>query len=417
MSDMEGGPLREQERSDRGVVTMEREPETRSGPVVPPPIQPPGTGTSAGEWHNMPPGARRGGITAGVVLIVLGVLFLFGRYAPWGYFFRLWPLVIVIAGLFEIFTPRREPVIKRVFSGIGSVVAGAILLCNSFGVIEWSVWLNVLSLWPLLIVALGIELLGKGLKLDWVRALSNVLLTLGLLYAVFVMGPNWQGGFFTFAPISGEAVTFDQTAPHDPSATGGDVSVSVGAMRLAVGAGDALATIKGNASEGSEPELAHSVVDGKAEVSVQDPSDTAFFLPLPDRRLNLSLDRALAWDGIVLKMGAADADVDLRELHFRSVYANVGASSLRLSIGSKAPTVGVEVSGGATAVTIRVPADAAVRVTASSGLSALSVPDSFEHVSGTAVLGEGTWAKKGSGGPEITISLKSGVSSLTIETY
>jgi hypothetical protein len=77
----------------------------------------------------------------------------------------------------------------------------------------------------------------------------------------------------------------------------------------------------------------------------------------------------------------------------------------------------MDVSGGATAVTILVPANAAVTVHSSSGLSALNVPDSFDHVSGTAVLGQGEWSKKGSGGPEISITLKSGVSSLDIQTY
>jgi hypothetical protein len=418
MSDMERGPLPEDgTHAGTGAATLEPEPVTQSSPVAPPPTRPPGTGTSTGEWHDFPHGARRGGITAGIVLIALGVLVLFGRYAPWNYLLQLWPLIILIAGLIEMFTPRREPLVKRLASGFGTVVVGTILLCNTFGVIPWSVWLNMLSLWPLLLVALGIELLGKGLRLDFVRALSNVLLILGLLYGVFVMGPGWHGSFIPFVPVSGEAVTFDQTAPHDATAKGGDASIYVGALRLSVGAGDGLVTMKGNAAKGSEPELSSSVVSGTAEVAVQDPNEGVFVLPYPDRSLSVDLDRAVDWNGLMLKIGAADADVDLRDLHFSSVNASVGASNLRLSIGSRAPKVSVDVSGGATAVTILVPANAAVTVHSSSGLSALNVPDSFDHVSGTAVLGQGEWSKKGSGGPEISITLKSGVSSLDIQTY
>lgn len=396
----------------------ESETATRTAVVSPPPGPPPGGGSAgAGQWRNLPDGARHGGVIVGVVLIVLGALMLVGRYAPWGYIIRLWPLIIVVGGVVEMFRPGSEPVIKRVASGIGTVVTGSVLLLNSLGVVPWSVWLNMLALWPLLLVALGIELLGKGLKLDWVRALSNVLLILGLLYGVFVLGPEWRGGTFTFAPISGEAVSYSATAPHDPSARTGSAAIHVGALRLTVRAGDSLASIKGNAPKTGSPDLSHSVVSGKAEVEVSDVTNGTVILPYPDRTLSVELDRAVAWDELVLDVGAADADVDLRDLEVSSVYANVGASNLRMRIGDEADKVRVDVSGGATAVTIRIPDDASVSLVSQSGLSSVSVPDDFEHVSGLPVLGEGRWSKKGSGGPEIEIELKSGVSSIEILTY
>lgn len=419
MSDMEGGRAPEQGGTGEGpnVTTLEREPETMTGPVVPPPAQPPGTGTATGEWRDLPHGARRGGIVAGVVLIALGVLVLVGRYAPWGDIFRLWPLIIVIGGFFEMVNPHGDAVIKRIASGLGTVVVGVVLLCNSFGIIPWGVWFNMLALWPLLIVAIGIELVGKGLRLDWVRALSNVLLILGLLYGVFVMGPGWRGSVFGFAPAPGRPSSFNESVPHNATVRGGDASISVGAMRLQVGAGEGLVAIRGEGAGGAEPSLKSEVTNGRANVEIDDPSDAVFILPAPDRALFVQLDRAVGWDGIDLSVGAVDADVDLSEINVDRVDVNVGASHMRLTVGARAPKVVVEVSGGATAVTVRVPESAMVTLTASSGLSALSVPDSFRHVRGTAILGEGVWSKRGTGGPEISIALKSGVSALNIETY
>jgi len=421
VSDMNGGPpvLEEPVKgSNASQQLAEPVPVTQTATTAPPPVQPPGGTVNASAQRPLPEGARRGGIWFGVVLIALGALMLVGRYAPWGYILRLWPLIIVIGGITQVLRPHGDAAIKRIAEGLGTIATGVVLLCNSFGVIPWSVWLNMLSLWPMLIVALGVELVGRGLKLDWVRALSNVLLILTLFYGAFVLGPEWHGGVFSLAPVSGEAVTIDQKVPHDPSVATGDASINLGAMRLTIGPGDSLAAIRGNAAKGTESQLlTHGVVDGKAEIEINDESDGVVMLPYPDRSLDVTLDRAVQWDGVVLSLGATDADVDLRELHVKSVHANVGASNLRLSIGSKAPAVSVEIAGGATAVTIRVPKDASVTVESQSGLSAVSVPDTFEHVSGIAVIGESRWSKKGSGGPTIAISLKSGVSSLEILTY
>ena len=151
-------------------------------------------------------------------------------------------------------------------------------------------------------------------------------------------------------------------------------------------------------------------------MSIQDPQDGVVILPYPDRSLDVTLDRAVTWDGIMLQMGAADANVDLRELKVKTIDASVGASSVTLRVGSKADNVKVNVSGGATSVVVHVPANAKVDVDAQSGLSAVSVPDTFKHVSGIAVIGDSRWTKSGSGGPNITISLQSGVSSLEIIT-
>ena len=51
---------------------------------------------------------------------------------------------------------------------------GLIFLGQMLGYLEWDVWLNILRLWPLLLVALGLEIAGKGLRSEWVRALGNV---------------------------------------------------------------------------------------------------------------------------------------------------------------------------------------------------------------------------------------------------
>jgi hypothetical protein len=401
------------DRSD-GAQGAGGAPQTGPPEVTPSPASP--WEPSDAQRQRMPAGARRGGAAFGLVLIAIGVVMLFGRFVPWLDVVRLWPLIVIVSGIFQIFRRHGDAVIKRVAEGAGTVAVGVVLLGNSFGVISWAVWWTMLSLWPLLLVALGIEVLGRGLHLNWVRALSNVVLIAGLVYGVFVLGPAFSGGIPMFSGSSG-GVAYQASTPHDTSTTSGAAGVKVGAIRLSVGAGDQLAAIAGEAPVGNEPALHTSVTGGVADVTVSDPAGRVVFFPSPSRTLALALDRAVTWRDLRLDVGAAEAEADLRDLAVGAVDLNVGASNVRLWIGKKSPDVKVDVSGGVTAVTVMVPADAAVTVDSKSGLSAISVPATFAHLSGVPAFGESRWAADGSGGPSIAIAVSSGMSSLSIETY
>jgi hypothetical protein len=90
---------------------------------------------------------------------------------------------------------------------------------------------------------------------------------------------------------------------------------------------------------------------------------------------------------------------------------------VKIKIGSMATDVTVDVSGGATSVTVLVPASAACTINSTSGLSNVQVPSTFRQTSGIVVIGNSTFVSEGSGGPKIDISLRSGVSDLRVQTY
>jgi hypothetical protein len=374
------------------------------------------TPPAPGEQH-WARGARRGGVAFGLVLIAIGLVVLVGRFVPSFDVVRLWPLIVVLAGLVHMFTPRNEVLVKRVAEGLGTVAVGLVLLGNTFGYIQWTVWVTMLSLWPLLLVALGVELLGRGLHMNWLRAMSNVILILGLVYGVFVLGPGWSGTGNVFG-IASTATPFQASAPHDAAVHDGDASVKVGATALTLRAGDRLAAISGAAPQGDQPHLDASTTGGTANVSVTEPSGShVYFVPTNAWNLDVVLDSAVTWRTLRMDFGAVKADADLRDLAVESVALNVGASDVRLTLGKKAPDVKVDVSGGVTSVTILVPADASVSLDARSGLSAVNVPSSFRRISGVPGFGESSWTAEGTGGPHIAVTMQSGIANLNIETY
>jgi hypothetical protein len=361
------------------------------------------------------PRVRRSGTAIGVVLIVLGAIMLFGRYLPSFDLFRLWPLIIVGGGVAEIIRGRGEPALKRVAEGVGTIAVGLVLLGNTFGYLPWTAWITMLSLWPLALVALGIELLGRGLGLTWVRALSNVVLLLGLFYGAFVLQPGTVG--LRVPGIMPAGSPYSATQPHDSAVRDGSVTVKVGATRLGIGAGSDLARISGASAVDGVPTLTKTVASGVADVTVDDASGRTVVVGLTERTMELALDDSVTWKHLELDVGAVQADADLSGLIVKSVSANVGASDLRITIGGRSNDVNVDISGGVANVTLRIPESSPVTVDSKSGLSLISVPPAFRRLSGVPILGESSWKSDGSGGPRIAVSMQSGVSNLTIETY
>ena len=90
----------------------------------------------------------------GAFLIVLGVWFLFERFAPWGFagLGEWWPLILVVIGVIRL-------VERRVGSALTMLLLGAWCLAVTSG--WWGLtWHNS---WPLALVAWGLGIVVKAL--------------------------------------------------------------------------------------------------------------------------------------------------------------------------------------------------------------------------------------------------------------
>lgn len=148
---------------------------------------PPATDGSPGA-----PSRDRGGMAwMGVVLVVIGAIFLVAQLVPGIAWWTVWPAGIVVLGVAQMVTPGRMGwSIERVSDGIGTVVLGLFLLGNTTGYISWAAWGTLLALWPVLLISAGIGLLGKAADQSWLRALAPVVIWLAMAYAAAMW---WNG--------------------------------------------------------------------------------------------------------------------------------------------------------------------------------------------------------------------------------
>ncbi len=97
---------------------------------------------------------KKNDIVDGVILIVVGLLFLAGHY-DLGIdieFGRMWPLILIVVGLAKVVFPEGGSRLSE----MPLVLVGGIFLAHNYDV------LRVQQSWPLLIVAAGIGILASS---------------------------------------------------------------------------------------------------------------------------------------------------------------------------------------------------------------------------------------------------------------
>ncbi|HNR65342.1 MAG TPA: DUF5668 domain-containing protein [Atribacterota bacterium] len=70
--------------------------------------------------------------------------------------------------------------LTRFLKGFLIILIGVILLLNNLNILEWTVWPNILKLWPLLLISLGISLIFRK-RLSW---LAPLVILLGIIYGI-----------------------------------------------------------------------------------------------------------------------------------------------------------------------------------------------------------------------------------------
>lgn len=284
------------------------------------------------------------------------------------------------------------------------IVLGVLVLAANLGWLSWGrVW-DVLNLWPVLLIAVGVDLLTAG-RYRWIVAgLTIVVVALAMTGRVPLL--NGAAG-----PA---AQTHDVQIPLE-GAERAEVNIRVGVSELSIsslGAGDQLV-------EGT-------VRTAEGETFTQDTQregDTAVVVLAAEQRgiggVQGNVDRT--WDlglaagvptELSISTGVGRSQLDLRELILTdlSVRAGVGEMTTTLPLPSEG-SYEASFDTGVGETTVRVPEDAAVRVEVDRGLGSISARGGFDS------LGDNTYETPGYADAEerIDISIEGGVGSITIE--
>ncbi|MDR3687638.1 MAG: hypothetical protein P4L93_11855 [Coriobacteriia bacterium] len=395
------------------------DPATGATPPPAPPVPPVPT-TDARHYR------RRGGIGLGIILIALGLVFLVGQFVPGLAWWQMWPLFVILLGGIQIVTPdpRDGWGVSRVMDGVGTVLVGLVLLGNTTGYVSWGVWLVLLSLWPVLLIAFGLAIVGRALNQTWIRALSPLVIWVALGYATAVA---FTGQSPYLSPI--QPITINQPSQ---SFSVSEPAGGVKTAKLAFDGGAGEITIGSTnrdliSATGSSPfgkpgfEVKRSGDSADVSFGLGDNHTTIVGPGFTAGKVDVLLNDNVKWDA-TLNTGAVDLTADLSNVHLSALTLKTGVSSADVKLGGvdANPFGGtgmtpIVVKAGVSSVTLRIPKGTPVLVKTSSGLSAFDVsPDLVKQSDGSyATPGLG----KGNSDAGYNVSIESGVGSVSIRTY
>jgi len=359
---------------------------------------------------------HRGGVGVGLLLVALGVLLLVTQFVPGLAWWTLWPLLIVVGGLVQMVTPGHDRAwdVNRLFDGIGTTLFGLVLLGNTTGFISWGVWWVLLTLWPVLLIAIGLSILGRGLGQSWLRLLGPVAVWLALAYAVAVSLTGAGGLVPMTAQVQTAGRVFAVSEPLS-GATQAKLQFKGGAGDIAIKSGSNLVLATGRSPYGT-PQLTVDRTGTLADVALTLGSPAGISAPaFGAATVNLALADQPMWD-LSLETGASNLDADLSNIDVRQLDVTTGVGSTTLKLGRVTDDPAgsfARIKAGVSSVTILIPKGVEAIVDTHNGLTGTSFDSAFSRQSG------GVWQTSGytSDAKAWHISTESGISSVSIRTY
>jgi hypothetical protein len=304
-----------------------------------------------------------------ILLVVVGIIFLLSNLGLlggnlWGSIWRLWPVILIAIGLDSLF--RRSEIAGPVFM----IVLGSVLLMNTLGMIGWETWDVLWRLWPVLLVAVGIEIL-IGRRSLWVSLLATVAIVGVLGLVIFTIGGT---GFTPGTPLTQESI---QQVLEDIDRAEVSLRPAVGRLDVS-GSSESSDLVNGSfQTERFGNVYADYSVDGRTGRFVMRSQPVVNFPGGRGWDWELVLNGGLPMD-LELAMGVGEMNADLAILDLEKLEVSQGVGDIDLTLAGGGNYSG-DLSQAIGQVVVRIPSDLGVRLQVSRAISSLDIPTGFER--------------------------------------
>jgi hypothetical protein len=293
------------------------------------------------------------------------------------------------------------------------ITIGLVFLLVNFGYIPGVTAIQLLNLWPLLLILAGVDI---AIGRRWpIAALGIDVAVIALGLALLATQPTVFSGPFFFDHDAGGVGQRDVSVERR-SVTSLSLDINGGAGRFRVSGGSTMLVEAHSPNEDLRVRRAEFDKGGEhADVRIDHNGGRRVVADVETRvASNVPTD-------LELNGGAGEFFIDLSDMMISSAELNVGAASLTLTLprptpATAAPTtkpipeVKIEVNAGASSIIIEVPEGVEARVTTSGALLTLTSTNARVTASGLSAETSGY----GSASARVTVRVTAGASSITI---
>ena len=244
---------------------------------------------------------------------------------------------------------------------------GGLLLLQTTGVLSWNLWASIWRLWPVLLIAIGINII-FGARMPWVAgALIAAVLAVGVALTSF------SGAFTVNGFRNGieEVGSFHELLGETES-VGVNVNFGAGEFRL-----DSLPPGSPNLIEaefrGREAEVSVNRFDRSADLDISNGDFSFdFFRDNGGAEWSVSLSSSPGMS-IDLDAGATEMDLDLTHLKVNYLSIDAGAADIEVVMPADAGNVDANIKIGAADLLIIIPEGVGARIDAETAAGSLSI--------------------------------------------
>jgi N-terminal domain of toast_rack, DUF2154/Domain of unknown function (DUF5668) len=250
--------------------------------------------------------------------------------------------------------------------------AGVLFLLNNLGIVDSAVWGSLWRLWPLALVAVGLDLL-FGRRRPWLSTLIVLLLLVASVGLLFYTGFGSGGKLNTYnlnVPIAGA-----KSASVDINFGTGDLTVDSQANNEDLVGG----TLEYYSDSGS-PRVNVDQTGDTGSVTIR--SNEGFHLGF----FNLGSTRGPHWDihlnpavstSLKADLGAGNTILDLSKTKLTGLVVNGGAGNSTVTFPQITAQTSATIDGGVGNLTLHIPEGTEARITVDSGIGNVNVDDRF----------------------------------------
>ncbi len=261
------------------------------------------------------------------------------------------------------------------------ILLGTVFLLQNAGYLPPNFWMNLWRLWPLVLVLAGIELLLAG-RIPWLAlaGLSAVVLVIG------AVATNSGLPLHPTEPAVSRATQTNLDGATQAAVTvrfdAGQLTIGP----LAQAADNQLASMAYAGPPDMAPQASYSSNGGAGQLGYQvlgrGPSFIPFVTANAESRMDLNLSPRVPITSLNVQTGATDAHLDLSSLHVNKLDISVGAATTWIRLPEAAGATSAHISGGAATITLEIPQGVGAQIRHRGGLSTVTVDQSrFPSVS------------------------------------
>lgn len=224
----------------------------------------------------------------------------------------------------------------HIYTGFVIMTIGVLLLLGNLGIISWSILGSLAQIWPLIIIAVGINLLFNNHVIVRMLTWAALIAALVLAGTFLPRSDNWdiRLDFNGLGHRSADAVkAVSRQFPKDDAVDSAELNLKIPAGALEISGQDAY--LMNARYPGPEDKLKVDTLDGGAR-KVFSTDGGELVLRAADTgndwTYRYELYDDIPWN-LRIEAGATDADLDLRHVILKNLELNSGAGDIDLHIG------------------------------------------------------------------------------------